>query len=289
MLVNVFYPENNLVHKQILKSFYNGISTEKKLLPLEKGYLPCDIAVTFGITKSNNRGSLVGEIFRKHKGINIVVERGFLKRDQYYMVGRGGLNGRANYFNKNSPPDRFSKLEVEIKPWKCSEIKKAVVCFQVPWDSSVQHTDYYGWCSWILDELGKFPLVHVDVSIHPCILGNRGKGGRPQALRKYDQIISGRKNIRRADINIFKDIQNYDVLLAFNSNSNVEATIEGIPNFAFDEGSMCWSICNKNIEILLSPNKPNREQWAYNLAYTQWNEEEINSGECWNFLNKRLC
>ena len=65
--------------------------------------------------------------------------------------------------------------------------------------------------------------------------------------------------------------------MSYNSNSTVEATIHGIPSFVKDKGSMTWGISSHDLDIE-NPLRPERDQWFYDISYSQWSEQEISSG-----------
>jgi hypothetical protein len=83
---------------------------------------------------------------------------------------------------------------------------------------------------------------------------------------------------------IEEDFKNAWAVVTFNSNSAVESVIAGIPSFVDDHGSMAFEVSNRNLIYLDDPKTPEREQWAYNLAYCQWTHEEMRSGETWAHL-----
>ena len=70
----------------------------------------------------------------------------------------------------------------------------------------------------------------------------------------------------------------------FNSNSGVEALLFGKAVFVADEGSMCWNVANRRIVDIETPQYLNRQQWANNLAYTQWTPDEMKQGLAWRHL-----
>jgi len=81
-----------------------------------------------------------------------------------------------------------------------------------------------------------------------------------------------------------EDLENGWAAVTFNSNSGVEALVAGIPVFAFDEGSMVWSICNRSLSDIESPSLPDRKQWLNDLCYTQWTLLEMKEGLTWRHL-----
>ena len=75
--------------------------------------------------------------------------------------------------------------------------------------------------------------------------------------------------------------------MAFNSNSLLNAVIDGLPIFALDEGSMVYSIANTLIENIENPQFPDENQklqTLYNIAYSHWSLDEIKTGACWDHI-----
>ena len=276
MHIGVFYPDDNKEHLKMLLAFAKGLkylNIDHEFLPLRE-YRPVDMAVVFGVGKKNvpasyARGAVIAQ--QKLRGMPfIVIEKGYVKRDIYYAVGLGGLNGRAYFRNENMPPDRWTNLGVEMKPWKLSTEGHVLVCGQVPHDASVQHINFYQWC----DHIIKLIRQHTDKTIRfrPHPLANF-----PDIPRFKDAELSFHRNFR-------EDIENASSVVTFNSNAGVDAVINGIPAYAFDIGSMIKDVANNDIETINNPKIFDRNQWAADIAYTQWNEYEFERGLPWLHL-----
>ena len=80
------------------------------------------------------------------------------------------------------------------------------------------------------------------------------------------------------------DFSNAHCVVTYNSNTAVEALLEGIPVFAHDQGSMCWQVANKSLISVDVPNRPDRNSWLNDLAYAQWTLQEMRNGEAWRHL-----
>lgn len=257
-----FYLSGNPVHDRVVKALYDGCPEEKTLIEGFR-YVPADVGVVFGVYKSRVPVSWPrGEVFRKHRadGADVVVlETGYINRGDgdyhHYAAGFNGLNGRADFKNKKSSAARLSLLDVKIKPWHSGE--NVILCRQVPWDASVDHIDFNRWAEQAYDGL-KMCGWNVIVKEHPCI----DKNSPP----------------------LSELLPNAHAVVTFNSNSAVEAAIDGVPVFAFDEGSMAWEIANKDFRKLPNPDKPDRTQWLQDLAYCQWTPEEMSKGLTWSHL-----
>jgi hypothetical protein len=65
------------------------------------------------------------------------------------------------------------------------------------------------------------------------------------------------------------------IAVTFSSNTGVDALIAGVPVYAEDEGSMAYSVASHRVGQTLFPD---RRQWAHNLAYCQWTQDEYRNG-----------
>ncbi len=273
----IFVPDQPDVHRLALHAFALGLehrSLKYEIHPLAVGYRPCDVLVTFGVAKAATlRGRQIGQLIEQHRarqmvdaapvGQHLVIERGFLHRDEYYMVGWGGLNGRANYFNQRCSRKRWEKLGIGVAPWRTTG-QHIVLCGQVPWDASVQHTDHANWCRETAMKLSALTDRPIRFRPHPL---------QPTAIDMADCPVEFSTNATLAE-----DLVDAWAAVTYNSNAGVEATIAGIPAFASDIGAMGYSILNHDIEQINSPATPDRRQWLWNLAYTQWTCEEMARG-----------
>lgn len=271
MKSNFYLTGNDPLHDKVITALYDGCPTKKELRSVQE-YEPSEVAVVFGVYKkavpfSKYRGQII-ESQKKH-GKTIVLETGYINRGDedhhHYAMGLNGLNGRADFKNYNMPPDRWKKLGVELKPWKWDG-KYILVCGQVPWDASVDHTVHLDW----IDDVIRRTRWHTD---------------RPILFRPHpkapDHFIAG---VERSKKSIEEDFEDAWAVVTFNSNSGVEAAIAGVPVFIEDCGSMAFPIANRNLVYLNDPRRPDRQKWANELAYCQWTLDEMRSGEAWRHL-----
>ncbi len=75
-------------------------------------------------------------------------------------------------------------------------------------------------------------------------------------------------------------------VVTWNSTSGVDAALAGVPVVAMDRGSMAWDVAAHRIED--APIRPDRAGWAGCLAYTQWNDDEIEGGVAWGHLRQKV-
>jgi hypothetical protein len=279
--VHVYLTGHNPVHDAVLTAFYQGVDLSTgntvQLLDVHKP-LPCDVAVVFGIRKEKVPISYPrGEVIRRQREAGkpvVVLETGYVKRgdgpEAYYAAGLNGLNGRADFRNKGRASDRWDQLGVSLTPWSQHGIH-ILVCGQVPWDASVQHIDYCGWVRQTIAKLNAYTSRHIVFRPHP-MAANFNFG----PLHGAQISPPGRP--------FEEDLRGCHTVVTFNSNAAVDAVIAGIPAIAMDPGSMAWDVTEHDLSRIEFPIKPDRDQWAANLAYSQWTQQEMAQGWAWAHL-----
>jgi hypothetical protein len=202
----------------------------------------------------------------------MVIERGFIHRERYFMVGWGGLNGRADFRNADSPANRFQQLQVKVAPWR-TKGDHIVLCGQIPWDAAVQDSDHIAWCRNTASLLARLSSRRILFRPHPL---------QPDAvdMSKLPVKISRSPSLQQ-------DMVNAWAVVTYNSNAGVEATLAGIPAFVADRGAMGYPILNRELADIESPRMPDRQQWLADLAYTQWTLDEMAMGKAIYHLYER--
>lgn len=272
------YLSGNAVHDRVLTAFAEGCGGE-----LVEGweYKPSEVAVIFGAYKSKVPISFPrGQIFRQQREKNldvVVLETGYINRgdgeSNHYAAGFNGLNGRADFRNKGMPSDRADKLRrahlLRALNWLDGG-ENVILCGQVPWDASVDGTDHLAWIDSTVERLGSFTKKPIVFRPHP------------KAMDAYRPL----RGVKVSTVPLSEDLKNAHAVVTYNSNSGVEALIEGIPVFAADRGSMCWEVANRSLVSIDVPNKPDRAQWLNDLCFAQWTIDEMRSGEAWKHLSR---
>jgi len=277
MKILVYLPRENDEHITILQSFMIGLlscNCDAAFGSVEE-CINADVAVIFGIGKkmapvSHARGRIYSERMKARKP-TIVIEKGFINRDEYYMAGWNGLNNRAMFLNDNMPSDRWDALGVELKPYKMGG-DFILICGQVPWDASVQHTDHIMWIANTINEITKATDENIMLRPHPL------------AVAQTPYFMGADRSTKPLQY----DLDHASMVITFNSNTGVDAIINGNTVFASDVGSMIWDVANKQLSSLSLPAQYDRRRWANNIAYTQWNIDEMSDGLPWQHLSKYL-
>lgn len=200
----------------------------------------------------------------------LVMERGYLgDRFKWTSLAWNGLNGHAEFPKVDASCDRFIN-NFDLNPWRPPG-DYVLIMGQVPGDASLRGRDLQ---SWYVDAAKVAHTVYkMPVKFRP----------HPEALKKgYKQNIPG---VDICKLPLKDSLEFAHVVVTFNSNSAVDAVVQGVPAIAYDKGTMAWEVAGKSIGERVTPG---RQLWAAALAWKQWTIEEINSGFALNNFVSRI-
>ena len=237
-------------------------------------YEPSKSIVIWGAVKeapdgTNTRRINISDQQRENGFKTVLVERGYVQREDYYSFGLTDyatqINNESDFKNEEMPNDRAKDLNVELKPWKEPDKKRkyVLVCGQTYNDANVNDINYEEWLNETLNYLLEKSERRILYRPHP--LENRGLFV-PEGVK-----ISHERTIEQ-------DFALAATVVSYSSNSCVESVIEGIPSFVISKKSVAWDVANHDLSEINNPKTFDRDQWLNNLAYAQWNLEEIRQG-----------
>lgn len=223
-----------------------------------KEVVESDLAVLWG-----HRQSRIIDPQRRAGRHYLVMERGYIgDRFTWTSLGFDGLNGRAKFPAIDDGLTRWNRyFKHLLKPWRESKTNIAVVMGQCRGDASLKGVNFEKWCVDTADDLihQKFmPLFRP----HP---------GDPQVRIP---------NMKTLDSDLKAALDQAAIAVTYNSNSGVDAVLNGTPAYAADPGSMVWDLCGGKFER----RQRDRTEWTKKMAYTQWLPSEIESGDAWAAL-----
>lgn len=202
----------------------------------------------------------------------LVMERGYIgDRFKYTSLAWNGLNGHAEFPEiEYKGKERFYEHGGSIKPWKESG-KYALILGQVLGDASLQGKDLIPWYYEKAMEIKAHYGIPVYFRPHPESVRRGGYYNVPDVPNISGQL---EENLNDALFTV-----------CFNSNSAVDSVLAGVPCVVGDRGTMAYEMCSTDIKNLI---RPEREEWAYRLAYKQHSVEEITSGQALKEIIKRI-
>jgi hypothetical protein len=204
------------------------------------------------------------------KGHNVLVfERGYIDRFKYYSIGWNGLNGHADFCIPDEVDGKRFNDNFEMKPWK-DKGDYILIMGQVKGDASLRGLNLTDFYNELYVELVKEYKMPVFFRPHPAATERR---------------LNFEPNIPEMGGDLHKSMSEAHLVVTFNSNSGVDAVLNGIPALSFDQGSMAFPVTGHNISDRIMPN---REEWAHRLAHCQWDIDEISNGLFWEQIKCKL-
>lgn len=180
----------------------------------------------------------------------------------YYQVGFDCIKNYGKYYNQNSPPDRFLQLELPIIDWKPANISKVALIGQNPRGVTSQNFNVEQWFKKTIIPYIKHEYVYIN---HPNTKAGQGRGA--------EQVMK-------------KQLKEARACVAWCSNALVEFIRNGVATIVGCSGGLAYEYTQHDVSSLSHKNYNyfDREQLLYDLAYTQWTEQEMTEGLTWDHL-----
>jgi len=220
------------------------------------------------------------EITRDYGAVPIMLDKGYIRTRrsdarvwEFWRVSVGAHHPTSTTLmaHKRSS-DRLDRLGVELRPWRSRGFSIVIA------GSSAKYHDFYGleppnsyYAKLVADLAGltRKPLIY-----------------RPKPSFKEAKRIKGAEfSIGNETIN--QVLEGAWALVTHGSNACFEAAVLGIPSIVLGDG-IAAPIGSTSIEEIANPRMGKREQWLANLAYHQWTEAEMRSGEAWATIGEQV-
>jgi hypothetical protein len=185
-----------------------------------------------------------------------------------YSLG-GVYYNQNNYANKGSSPHKWeqisSVLGLRLDPWQIAG-NHILICLQRDTGWSMKGVDML---SWLRDTMAQIRVY----SDRPIVI-------RPHPKYPIDPaLISGFSNtVISTNPRLQQDVAGAWAAVFFNSSSCVAPVLAGVPVFATDQSCVAWSVSNHDLAKIESPDRPDREQWLWDLSGCHWSDEESRAG-----------
>jgi hypothetical protein len=253
----------------IWKAFLESCK-KKNIIPVEGSY-DADAAVIWSVLW-NGRMSGNQRVWKHFRGQNkpvFVLEVGALDRGRLWKVSVNGINGSAIFGPNGMDSKRREQIGLTTKPWHQSN--NIILCIQhalsQQWENMPSTTQ---WIENIITNLRNYTDRKIIIRSHPR--------WRYQSKQKFVNVEIDHPAPNNESINFKNSLNSAWAVISWNSNPGVVAALEGVPVFVGPD-SLARPIGNLNFQNIESPMMPDREQWANDLAYTEWTVDEISSGK----------
>lgn len=259
-----FYQINNMIE---------GLR-KHNLKPIIKHQFSSRDIPDLAITWAHKRDDLIN-CMTSNNNPYLVMERGYVgDRFKWTSCGFNGLNGRADFCNNHITDS--SRWNTHFKQYMTDSYKDtskgeyALVIGQVIGDAALKHVNIFDWYTERIKELNSLGI--------PVLF-------REHPLNKKDFV---RFNLKyQTDTNEYLEdsLSKAKFVVTFSSNSGVVSVLNGVPVLTYDQGSMVYNITGHSINSIINPD---RQDWANKIAWCQWSEDEIRSGEAWEHLRLKI-
>lgn len=195
------------------------------------------------------------------------------RRAGFHKVSVNSRHPTAYFQQVVHPGARFDHFGVPVLPRKSTHAKKYVMIAGM----SAKAANAEGlrpeqWERSIAEEIRK----HTDREIVY----------RPKPNWREAQPIPGTRFLRGEDGDVHKYLEDCHAVVTHHSNVAVDALLYGVPAYVVD-GVVTKARATRAMRMIDTAEMPPIDwvrQFAYDLAYTQWNVAEMESGKCWRHL-----
>ena len=202
----------------------------------------------------------------------------------------------GNFLSDNSPSDRWNMMKslwnVKHEPWRKSNQDDPILFVLQPKDNwSMNELDPIDWFMGVYEKIRPITQRKFLIRPHPNHMAqmiNR-KNEFPEdceLLEGKAHWVGDEKKYYR--FNFQEAITNVHAVVTHNSTASIDSCVRGIPTFVTSDLALCWSVANKDLTKIESPEYPDREQWVNDLGYKLWSIKEIKDGTVYKRFKSKL-
>lgn len=191
------------------------------------------------------------------------------KRTRFDGNHKIALNGRhptAYFQNIPKPSDRFDEFGIKVEPWRASGRHVLVIGMSAK-AATAEGLRPHGWETETIARLRKLtdrPIIY-----------------RPKPNWAEAKPILGSEWGHGPSLE--EHLQDCHAVVAHHSNAAVDALLAGVPCICPD--GVASVLSGHELEQIENPPMPDgREQFAWDLAYTQWSVAEMQTGRAYEYL-----
>lgn len=270
-----FFASDKPRERHLARSFAAGLAHQKDRCEIAELCATPDVSGVDAVGMVGVKSKRLFQACIAAGKVPILFDKGYMRERlagarvwEYWRVSVGAHHPTAGLMDHAFPPDRWDALEFDFKPWRRSGLQIVIA------GSSAKYHDFYDlpdpteWATEVVQELRR----HTD---RPIVY--RPKPSWAEAVPIPDTHYSFNKE------NVMACLANAWAMVTHGSNACFEAARMGIPSIVLGEG-IAAPISSRSLDAINDPRTGKRAQWANNLAYRQWTEPEMVSGQMWGFV-----
>lgn len=233
----------------------------------------CDVDVIWSVLWNGRMAAnkSIWEDNQRNKKPTIVLEVGGINRGTTWKVGLNGINRDAYFGSVGNDSLRADNMGLSLKPWR-TEGSYILICGQH--EKSLQWQDMPNMTAWLGNTINTI-RENTDLPIY----------WRPHPRYPVQYVEQDFKNVIRQTPNkLDSTYDDYDfnvrdawATVCWSSNPGPHSIIAGIPAFV-GPSSLAYDVASNNLNNIMTPPMPDRQQWLNDYAHTEYTLEEISLG-----------
>lgn len=263
----------------IADSMYEGIRRHRGTVKVHRknvhafGGCAGDVAIFYGLHKN---------ILRKYRDSGrhaVYVDLGYWGRHEggrragYHKFAVNSRHPTEYFQNREHSAERFRHFGVRVKPWRGGNGGYILLAGMSAKAARAEGFGAEEWERGIVRQIQQ----HTDL---PIVY-------RPKPNWREARGIPGTTMRRGADGDVESWFRTCHAVVTHHSNVAVEALLSGIPAFCWDGVATSPDKASNDVALINDPPEPTGvRQWAYDLAWTQWNVDEMKNGDAWDYLKQ---
>ena len=277
----------------VLKRFGEGVlkSSDQVEFVNDSNLVDCDVAVMQGYVHKDITSphlQLRKRILDHHKNVIVIDSNLFqfanTELANYYL--RYSLNGifptTGFYFDNNIDTSRWQsisdRLNIKLKDYRTTG-DHILICLQRVDGWSMCGTSVQEWLNNTVSVIRSYSNRPIIVRKHP-------------GDRRQEQLQFSNQYAISTAPKLVDDLKNCWATVTYNSSPGIASLIYGVPVFVTDiepKQSQTWPACNTDLKLIDTPTMHDRTDWINKISQSHWNDDEVASGQAWQFIRERLC
>ena len=233
-----------------------------------------DIAIFYGLMRSILDG------YKSVRRPAIYIDLGYFgrheggRREGYHKMVLNGRHPTTYFQNKRHDEKRFKHFGISVREWRGGLRDGYIILAGMSAKAAAaEKFKPEEWESKAVAEIRRYTNREIFYRPKPNWLG-------ATCLPNTRQVRG-----EKTEGDIYNFLDNCHAIVTHHSNVAVEGLLYGVPVFCWDGVATAPGKACRDLSRIEDPPAPTgREQWAADIAWTQWNIAEMKSGAAWQYL-----